>query len=75
MVSEVSVSSDVGGENEVCRGKRKDVVRVERFGVGGAECSKGSRACNHDDPSEVFGIGSDGDAEGENGDQDVSEVS
>ncbi len=27
------------------------------------------------DPSEVFGIGSDGDAEGENGDQDVSKVS
>ena len=48
-------------------------MRVERVGGGGVECSKGSRACDNGDSAEVFGVGSDGDAEREDGDEDVPE--
>ena len=74
-MSEVSVSSLAGREGKVCGGKREDVVWVERVGSGGVECSKGSRACDFGDSAEVFSVGRDGNVEGEDGDQDVSEIS
>ena len=75
MVSEVSVSGIVGRESEVCGDECKDVVWMERIRSGGVECSKGSCACDIGDSAEVFSVGSAGDVEGKDGDQDVSNFS
>ena len=48
---------------------------LERGGCGGVECAKRSCACSVGDSTEVFGIGGDGDGQGKECDQDVSEVS
>ena len=50
-------------------------MRMERVGSGSIECSEGSRACDIGNCAEVFSIRSDGNVEGKDSDQDVSEIS
>ena len=49
-------------------------MRMERVGSGRIECSEGSRAYDIGNSAEVFSVRSDGDVEGKDSDQDVSEI-